>query len=289
MTTLPQFKRILKSSFTLKHEENETETYQEITSAAEFSGFNLWVLGFAMVIACIGLNTNSTSAVIGAMLISPLMGPIIGYAFAIAIQDRRLKNSSIRNWIWMTGISLIASTLFFIISPFDNDTHALLSFTKASIFDILIAFFGGLAGFIGIMKKDGIKVMAGVAVATACMPPLCTSGFGLAHGNWGEFVGGLYFYLINCLFIGLATFILARFTNFHLHFKPQDKSTSQLATWLWTLFIIAMIIPGGYIAWQKWKEEKNPLNEKILNDKQRIIQLEQKVNRLDSLLNLKNN
>jgi len=289
MTTLPQFKRILKSSFTLKHEENETETYQEITSAAEFSGFNLWVLGFAMVIACIGLNTNSTSAVIGAMLISPLMGPIIGYAFAIAIQDRRLKNSSIRNWIWMTGISLIASTLFFIISPFDNDTHALLSFTKASIFDILIAFFGGLAGFIGIMKKDGIKVMAGVAVATACMPPLCTAGFGLAHGNWGEFVGGLYFYLINCLFIGLATFILARFTNFHLHFKPQDKSTSQLATWLWTLFIIAMIIPGGYIAWQKWKEEKNPLNEKILNDKQRIIQLEQKVNRLDSLLNLKNN
>jgi uncharacterized membrane protein len=91
MTTLQQFKKIIKSSFTLKHEENETETYQEITSAAEFSGFNLWVLGFAMVIACIGLNTDSTSAVIGAMLISPLMGPIIGYAFAIAIQDRRLN------------------------------------------------------------------------------------------------------------------------------------------------------------------------------------------------------
>lgn len=289
MTTLPQFKRILKSSFTLKHEENETETYQEITSAAEFSGFNLWVLGFAMVIACIGLNTNSTSAVIGAMLISPLMGPIIGYAFAIAIQDRRLKNSSIRNWIWMTGISLIASTLFFLISPFDNDTQVLLSFTKASIFDILIAFFGGMAGFIGIMKKDGIKVMAGVAVATACMPPLCTAGFGLAHGNWGEFFGGLYFYLINCLFIGLATFLLARFTNFHHHFKANDNTKKVLSPWFWSFFIVIMIIPGAYIAWQKWKEEKNQTTEKIMSDKQRIFQLEQKVKRLDSLLNLKNN
>lgn len=289
MIRFSEFKKTLFKSLNLHHEEKESETYHEIVCAAEFSGFNLWILGFAMVIACIGLNTDSASAVIGAMLISPLMGPITGYSFALAIKDNKLKNISIRNRIWMTGISLIASTLFFIISPFDNDTHALLSFTKASIFDILIAFFGGLAGFIGIMKKDGIKVMAGVAVATACMPPLCTAGFGLAHGNWGEFVGGLYFYLINCLFIGLATFILARFTNFHLHFKPQDKSTSKLSTWLWTLFIIAMIIPGGYIAWEKWKEEKNPLNEKILNDKQRIIQLEQKVNRLDSLLNLKNN
>ncbi len=289
MSIISNLKHLFLKTLNLHHEEKEIETYQEIASGAEFSGFNLWILGFAMVIACIGLNTDSASAVIGAMLISPLMGPITGYSFALAIKDNKLKNTSIRNWIWMTCISLIASTLFFIISPFDNDTHALLSFTKASIFDILIAFFGGLAGFIGIMKKDGIKVMAGVAVATACMPPLCTAGFGLAHGNWSEFFGGLYFYLINCLFIGLATFILARFTNFHLHFTTNGKSTSRLATWLWALFIITMIIPGGYIAWEKWKEEQNPLKEKTLNDKQRIIQLEQKVNRLDSVLHLKNN
>lgn len=176
----------------------------------------------------------------------------------------------------------------FFISPFDNNTHALLSFTRASIFDILIAFFGGLAGFIGIMKKDGIKVMAGVAVATACMPPLCTAGFGIAHGNWLEFMGGMYFYLINCLFIGLATFLLSRFTNYHIRFKSKLESSNKIVQWLWTMFIIAMIIPGGYIAWEKWKDERNPLKEITLSDKQRIFQLEQKVNQLDSLLQSKN-
>ncbi|MBP6455477.1 MAG: DUF389 domain-containing protein [Chitinophagaceae bacterium] len=288
MKNIKVFTRFFSKNVRLEKEEHENETFNEIAENANFSGYNLWVLGFAMIIACIGLNTDSMSAIIGAMLISPLMGPIVGYAFALAINDKSLKNASIRNWIWMTIISLFASTLFFIISPFDNDTAVLLSFTKASIFDILIAFFGGMAGFLGIMKRDGVKVMAGVAVATACMPPLCTAGFGLAHANWMEFFGGLYFYIINCLFIGLATFLLARFNRFHFHFRNENNN-NKIDTWLWSLFIIAMIIPASYIAWQKWLEEKNPWKEKNISDKQRILILEKKVEQLDSLLNFNNN
>lgn len=280
MKRLPVIKRFVKAQLNLDKEEHENETLEEIKHGAHFSGHNLWILFFAMIIACVGLNTDSISAVIGAMLISPLMGPIVGFAFALAVNDADLKNKSIRNWFWMTLISLVASVLFFLISPFDNNTTALASFEKASIFDVLLAFFGGMAGFIGIIKKEGTKVIAGVAVATACMPPLCTAGFGIAHLDYSSFIGGLYFYLINCLFIGLATFILARFTGYHKNKNvPQFKQT---ANWLWAFFIIAMIVPASYIAFKKWNEEHTKAT--VISDKERIEQLELKVHRLDSLL-----
>jgi uncharacterized hydrophobic protein (TIGR00271 family) len=282
MKRLAILKRFIRSKFYLNKEEHENETIAEIKEGAHFSGHNLWILGFAMVIACIGLNTDSISAVIGAMLISPLMGPIVGFAFALGVNDAELKNKSIRNWLWMTIISLLASALFFFISPFDNNTVVLSSFQKASIFDVLLAFFGGLAGFIGIIKKEGIKVIAGVAVATACMPPLCTAGFGIAHGNFQFFIGGIYFYLINCLFIGLATFLLSRFTGYHINREvPRFKQT---ANWLWALFIIAMIAPASYIAYKKWNDEHKKEKSTIGTDKQRIEALEKKVLELDSLL-----
>jgi uncharacterized hydrophobic protein (TIGR00271 family) len=282
MKRLTVLNRFIRSKVYLNKEEHESETISEIKEGAHFSGHNLWILGFAMVIACIGLNTDSISAVIGAMLISPLMGPILGFAFALSVNDAELKNKSIRNWLWMTIISLLASTLFFLISPFDNNTATLSYFTKASIFDVLLAFFGGLAGFIGIIKKEGVKVIAGVAVATACMPPLCTAGFGIAHGNLQFFIGGLYFYLINCLFIGLATFLLSRFTGFHINKEiPLFRKT---ANWLWTLFIIAMIVPAVYIAYKKWNDEHAKNSSAVSTDKQRIEALEKKVLQLDSLL-----
>ncbi len=280
MKRLPVIKRFIKAQLNLDKEEHESETLAEIKEGAHFSGHNLWILGFAMIIACIGLNTDSISAVIGAMLISPLMGPIVGFSFALAVNDAGLKRKSIRNWFWMTAISLLASVLFFLISPFDNNTAALSSFKTASIFDVLLAFFGGMAGFIGIIKKEGIKVIAGVAVATACMPPLCTAGFGIAHLDYELFIGGLYFYLINCLFIGLATFLLARFTGYHTNKNsPEFKRT---ANWLWVIFIIAMIVPATYIAWKKWNEEHTI--ERVKTDKERIEALEQKIKTLDSLL-----
>lgn len=283
MKKISVVKRFLKTQVLFKKEEQEADTYAEILEGTRFRGYNLWILGFAMIIACVGLNTDSISAVIGAMLISPLMGPIVGFAFALAINDSSLKKQGIRNWLWMTLISLLASVLFFLISPFDNNTNALASFKKASIFDILLAFFGGMAGFIGIIKKEGTKVIAGVAVATACMPPLCTAGFGLAHADWELFIGGLYFYLINCLFIGLATFLLARFAGYHLN--KNCKPFKQTANWLWTVFIISMLIPSLYIAYIRWNEEHD--KAVVKSDKERIELLEKKVFELDSLLKIK--
>lgn len=277
----PVIKRYLRSQLLFQREEEFGVTYEEVASGSSFSGFNLWILGFAMIIACIGLNTDSLSAVIGAMLISPLMGPIVGFAFGLSLNDAGLKKKGLHNWLWMTLISLIASTLFFLISPFNNDTTALASFKKATIFDILLAFFGGMAGFIGIVKKEGTKVIAGVAVATACMPPLCTAGFGIAHGDMAFFAGGLYFYLINCLFIGLATFLVSRLAGYHLPGTGQ-ASWLKVKHWLWTLFIVLMIAPGLWIAWQKWQEQQTA--GKKLTDKERIEQLEQQVQKLDSVV-----
>jgi uncharacterized hydrophobic protein (TIGR00271 family) len=263
----------IKKYLQLQQEETNEDTYIEIIEGAKFAGHNFWIMSFAMVIACVGLNTDSISAVIGAMLISPLMGPIVAFAFALAINDNKLKTISIKNWLLMTFISLFSATLFFVISPFDNNTTALFSFTKATIFDILLAFFGGLAGFIGIIKKEGIKVIAGVAVATACMPPLCTVAFGIAHLNWAFVLGGLYFYLINCLFIGVATFLFARFCNFQK--INATLSLKKTSTWLWSLFILAMLVPGVYLGYVKYKEAK--VSQKQLSTEERIKQLEQKV------------
>lgn len=271
--------RFLRLQFRLEKEEEMEDTYKEILSGAEFSGYNLWILGFAMIIACIGLNNNSVSAIIGAMLISPLMGPIIGYATGLALGDNLLKRRAIRNWIWMTVISLAASSLYFVLTPITHNTESLSSFMRASLFDIMIAFFGGLAGFVGIIKRDGVKVLAGVSVATACMPPLCTAGFGLAHLDYSSFLGGLYYYLINCLYIGLATFLMARIYGMHLHFQKAQKM-SMPKKLLWYTLILAMLIPSSIIFYRQCLQERqNPTIE--YTDAQRIDQLEKRIEELE--------
>jgi uncharacterized hydrophobic protein (TIGR00271 family) len=272
----------IKIRFRLQREEHETVTYKEIADGTRLSSFNLWTLFFAMVIASVGLIADSISAVIGAMLISPLMGPIVGFGFSIAINDNLLKKTAIANWILMTVSCLTASVLFFLISPFDHNTSVLLSFTRASILDIIIAFFGGLAGFIGIIRNEGTKVIAGVAVATACIPPLCTAGFGLAHLDWITFAGAIYFYLTNCLFIGLATFFISRIAGYNEYFC-KDLSKQKTASWLWITTIVLMTIPGILIAIKKWKDEHNNNAIDLDTKEERIKQLEREVKRLDSL------
>jgi uncharacterized hydrophobic protein (TIGR00271 family) len=274
------YRRYLNQQIYVAREEHEMETYAEIKEGVIFKGFNLWILGFAMIIACIGLTTNSVSAVIGAMLISPLMGPIIGFSFGMAINDRKLRLEAIRNWIKMTLVSLIAATFFFLINPFDHTTDVLNSFQKATIFDILLAFFGGMAGFIGIVKREGVKIIAGVAIATACMPPLCTAAYGIAHLDFTYFIGGFYFYFINCLFIGWATFLLSKYFKFK-SLENQKRSLKSII--LWDTLLIFTLIPGIYIGYQKWKlEENTPVkltdSEKIEKLEQRILQLEKKMN-----------
>lgn len=275
-------KKILASLFKLIPEEAEHETYLEIIEGTRLKGYNFWVMGFAMIIACIGLNVDSSSAIVGAMLISPLMGPILGFAFGLALNDGRLKKISLMNWFYMTLISLAASTLFFLLTPFDFNTVQLSGFKQATIFDILLAFFGGMAGFIGVLKKEGTKILAGVAIATTCMPALCTAGYGIAHLDWKFALGGMYFYLINCLFIGLATFFLARFTQMHIRLNREVKIQGW-NKWLWTLVIIVMTIPSIYLAYIKWQGEIK--KQRYKSDTERIQELEYKVKQLDSLLN----
>ncbi|WP_051289392.1 DUF389 domain-containing protein [Chryseobacterium daeguense] len=270
------FRRYLGQQINTAREENEWETYEEIREGVIFKGFNLWILGFAMVIACIGLTTNSVSAVIGAMLISPLMGPVIGFAFGLAINDRNLRIEGVRNWVKMTVVSLASATVFFLVNPFDHTTQLLESFQKASIFDIFLAFFGGLAGFIGIVKREGVKIIAGVAIATACMPPLCTAAYGIAHLDYAYFIGGIYFYFINCLFIGWATFLLSRYFKFETLNKEKRTLKNVI---LWDVLLAIMLVPGVWIGYQKWKvEEDSPAQ---MTDSEKIKALEKRVESLE--------
>jgi uncharacterized hydrophobic protein (TIGR00271 family) len=245
----------LKKLWALPKEEHENDTYQEIVEGVIFRGHNLWLLAAAMVIACIGLNAGNSAALIGAMLISPLMGPVIGFAFAISISKRSLMLLSAKNWLVMVVTSLLASSLFFLITPFHYSTTELDSYLRATIFDVLLAFAGGVAGFVGIIRKDGVKVMAGVAVATACIPPLCTAGYGIANLRISYFAGGFYYFLINCFFIGLGTWVTSKYLKYNDYFKHERMHPVRIRRLSWTVGIL-LLLPSLWLAYLKWGQLK---------------------------------
>lgn len=197
-----------------QEKEDELETIESIKKGVEFKGTNLWVLIFATFVASLGLNTNSTAVIIGAMLISPLMGPIMGFGLGLGISDFDLIKRSFRNFATATVFSVITSTLFFLISPISEAQSELLARTQPTVYDVLIAFFGGLAGIVASSTKSKGNVIPGVAIATALMPPLCTAGFGLASGNLYYFFGAFYLYFINTVFISLATYMVVRLLKY---------------------------------------------------------------------------
>ena len=247
----------LRKILELNKEEEEKQTFTEIEEGVFFRGHNLWLLVIAMVIACVGLTVNSTSAIIGAMLISPLMGPVVGLSFGMAIHNKHLMQLSLHNWVIMVRTSLLASTLFFLISPFHQETDQLASFKQATIFDCMLALFGGFAWFLGIIKKEAIKVIAGVAVATSCIPPLCTAGYGLANGNWEYFFGGFYFYVINCFFIGIGTWVLSIVLGYRKYFFENSAGVKDRKTVVViSILTLIILIPSIFLTIRKWKEEK---------------------------------
>lgn len=223
-------------------------TIESIKKGVEFKGTNLWVLIFAILIACLGLNVNSTAVIIGAMLISPLMGPIMGFGLGMGINDFELFKRSMRSFGVATMYAIIASTLFFLISPVSDAQSELLARTQPTIYDVLIAFFGGCAGIVASCSKNKGNVIPGVAIATALMPPLCTAGFGLATGNLYFFFGALYLYLINTVFIGLSTFFAVRLLKFPIKIQvnpEQQKKISHIVT----AIVICTIIPTVFITY----------------------------------------
>ncbi len=188
------------------------EVVASISKGVEFRGVNLWVLIFATMIASLGLNVNSAAVIIGAMLISPIMGPIMGVGLALGINDFELLKKSLRNLLLMFIVAIVTSTVYFFLSPLSSNSSELLARTTPTTYDVLIALFGGLAGMVAQTRQDRTStVIPGVAIATALIPPLCTAGFGLATGQFRFFFGAFYLFFINSVFIALATYLVVRF------------------------------------------------------------------------------
>ena len=210
-------KLFLNDRFNLNEDKaQEQEVIETIWKGVEFKGTNLWILIFAIFLASIGLNVNSTAVIIGAMLVSPLMGPIMGIGLGVGISDFSLIKKAAKNLGIAIIIGILTSTSYFLITPLSDASSELLARTSPATWDVLIAFFGGLAGIVAGSRKDkSITVIPGVAIATALMPPLCTAGYGIASGNLEFFGGAMYLFFINAVFISLATYIIVRVLRYN--------------------------------------------------------------------------
>ena len=221
---------------------------RSIRNNIEFKGPNAWILAVAIIIASVGLNVNSTPVIIGAMLISPLMGPIFGLGLGLGINDISLLKQAGKNLLIMVLISLVVSFIYFLITPLSlSNPTELLARTRPTIFDVLIALFGGVAGIFEQCRKEKGTVFSGVAIATALMPPLCTAGYGLASGNFGSFLGAIYLFCINCLFITMATYFLVKYFKFKT-IEYDDQGFGLKIQRITTLVIVIFLIPSIWSA-----------------------------------------
>ena len=226
----------------------QEEVNSNIQKGIMIKGSNLWVLIFAIFIASLGLNTNSTAVIIGAMLISPLMGPIIGMGYSMGVYDFALLKESLRNFLIMILVSLVTSAIFFTLPLITSTQSELLARTQPTTYDILIALFGGLAGMVAQTRKERTgTVIPGVAIATALMPPLCTVGYGLATFQFRFMLGALYLFTINSLFIALASFIVTRVMNYKMIGEIEEHRLKRLKN-LMILIIVIITLPSVLIA-----------------------------------------
>lgn len=248
-------REILHARLSLTEDKAEDSVIDDrIRGNINMHGSNLWILMFAIFVASVGLNVNSTAVIIGAMLISPLMGPIMGIGYGAGINDFVLIRTAFKNLAIATLIALLTSTLYFLISPLDTAQSELLARTTPTAWDVLIGFFGGLAGIVGATRKEISNVIPGVAIATALMPPLCTAGFGLATGHWSYFFGAFYLYTINFVFIALSAFLVVRAFSVTKK-KYVDPDIAKRAQRYIMIIVIATILPSSYLAYQLVGEE----------------------------------
>lgn len=246
----------LLSFLRLTHEQEDAELIHEsIEKSIVFRGTNLWILIFAILIASVGLNMNSTAVIIGAMLISPLMGPINGIGYSVATYNFDLLRRSIKNFSFSMIAGLSASFLYFMITPIHTEHSELLSRTSPTIYDVFIALFGGLAGIVALSSKNKGNVIPGVAIATALMPPLCTAGYGLSMGNWGYFFGAMYLFLINSVFIALSAMLVSQLLKLPKRTFLLTKEIKNTKIVVWTVILIT-VVPSFYLGWTLVKKEK---------------------------------
>lgn len=243
-------------------EDSKEKVLDNVVSNISFRGANLWILACAIVVASVGLNVNSTAVIIGAMLISPLMGPIVGAGFALGTYDFDLLKKSLKNLLIATLVSLLVSFVYFLLSPFKETQSELLARTSPNIYDVLIAFFGGLVGVIAITRVEKGNPIPGVAIATALMPPLCTAGYGLAVGNISYFAGALYLYTINCFFICISTFLIVKLLKYP-KVKFVDAGKEKRITRTVSFLILVMLVPSFYLAYVLLQEKKYSQNVEL--------------------------
>ena len=235
----------VKSHFNLlSDKEDERQVVEQVSAGVVFRGTNLWILMFAILIASLGLNVNSTAVIIGAMLISPLMGPIIGMGLSVGINDFDLLKRALKNYGVATLISVVTATVYFLISPLSEARSELLARTSPSLYDVLIAFCGGAAGVLALTTKSKGQVIPGVAIATALMPPLCTAGYGLATAQWSYFFGAFYLFFINTVFIALSTFLGVKLLRFHSN-PSLSPERVQYGRRVITVILVVTLIPAA--------------------------------------------
>jgi len=258
-----------------RHDTDREATIAAIKTDIPFKGATAWILICSIFVASVGLNANSTAVVIGAMLISPLMGPILGIGLSIAINDIDTLRKSLINLATMLVLSLLTAFLFFYLFPLSQDNSELLGRVKPDIRDVLIAFFGGLALIIARTKKGTVaSVIFGVAIATALMPPLCTAGYGLSQGNFDYFFGAMYLFTINTIFIALATFLVLKILRFPMLKYANSQRRKNIAR-IATLLALAAMLPAGWTFYNVLQETRYEQDYKTY--------LESEINQNDNL------
>ncbi len=237
---------------------SQEQAEQNIREGVSFRGTNILILVLAILIASLGLNTNSTAVIIGAMLISPLMGPIIGIGLGVGIQDFDLIKRCLRNLFMASVFSVIASTLFFLISPVNEQHSELLARTSPTIYDVLIGFVGGGAGIIALGSTNKGNVIPGVAIATALMPPLCTAGYGLATWQLNYFFGASYLFIINSIYIAFATFIGVKLMKYKRQTSDNARAR-RVRRIVYSLAVLTML-PSIYLTYNMLRDSRFTMN-----------------------------
>lgn len=230
----------------LKEGMDQQGTIINIRNNKKMQGANAWLLMCSIMVASLGLDLNSPAVIIGAMLISPLMSPILGVGLAVGINDRDMLNLSLKSFGMSIAIALITSFLYFKLTPLGTLTPEIEARTAPTFLDVLVAFFGGIAGIISGSRKDKSNAIPGVAIATALMPPLCVTGYGLANGDWQVMLNSFYLFFLNAVFVALATYLIVRFLNFPLYqfVDPREKVRTQMVA---LLVSALLIVPSMFI------------------------------------------
>lgn len=279
MAFLKKTRRFLRLIASLSRGTDADGTIREISENVTLRGANIWMLVCSAMLASIGLDVNSTAVIIGAMLISPLMSPILGVGLSIATSSRKLLKNSLQNLALATFLSLLTSGLYFWISPLGELTAELSARTTPTILDVGVAFFGGIAGIVSGSRKNKTNAIPGVAIATALMPPICTAGFGLAKMNSAVFLGAFYLFFINAVFIALATYLISVWLRFPKcdEFESEEKTRVQ---WMIIGFAVLTVIPSAFIFFNVLDKlrfdrgVKNFINQEMRRDQQQPIQWE---------------